>query len=175
MLELNLLPWREQRRQAAIRRLQVLLLGVGLTAVLATWVMDFLGRGEQHGQALEQASIHQAIEHFDTQLAQMAQYKDMREQIHSYQQVLDTLHDQRLLLVDLFQQLERAVPLGVQLTTVSRQGSRMQISGVAQSAPLVAQLLRNLSDAYRDTHVHQVKAVDEGEAFEMSVALGAET
>ncbi|MEE1865671.1 PilN domain-containing protein [Pseudomonas auratipiscis] len=173
MLELNLLPWREQRRQAAIRRLQALLLGVGLTAVLATWMMDYLGRRERQGQALEQASIRQDIEHFDSQLLQVARYEDMHAQVHRRREVLDALHEQRLLLVDLFQQLEHAVPLGVRLTTVTREGSRLQILGVAQSASLVAQLLRNLSDVFGGTHVHQVKAVNEGEAFDVSVALGA--
>jgi type IV pilus assembly protein PilN len=171
MPALNLLPWREQRRQAGVRHLQGLLLGVGLLAALITWVTDHLGRQAQHRQMLENASIRQAVERFDAQLTQLSQHKIEREQVQHRLQALEALQGRRLFLVDLLEQLERAVPHGVYLTAVTRQGTHLHLHGVARSSSLVAQLLRNLSSALGEAELQQMKAVDEGEAFELSVAM----
>lgn len=171
MPEMNLLPWREQRRQAALRRLQGRLLGVGLLAALITWMADHLGQQAQRRQTLAYASIQQGIERSDLQLARISQLKAEREQVQYNAQTLENLQDKRWLLADFLEQLERAVPEGVYLTTVTRQGTHLQVHGLARSGSLVAQLLRNLSSALGVAQMQQMKAVDEGEAFELSVAL----
>jgi type IV pilus assembly protein PilN len=174
MPELNLLPWREQRRQAGLRRLQGLLLGIGLLAALITWVADHLGQQVQRRQAHAYASIRQAVDHSDAQLAQISQLKVERQQVQRSVQALEHLQGKRWMLADLFEQLERAVPEGVYLTTVTRQGTDLQVHGLARSGSLVAQLLRNLSSALGVAEMRQMKAVDEGEAFELSVTMRIE-
>lgn len=171
MLALNLLPWREQSRKNAIRRLQGLLLGVGLLAALIVWVADQLGRQVQQRQIREHASLHQAIEHLDAQLAQIAQHKLEQEQVEQRLQALEHLQGKRLLLVELLENLANAVPQGVYLTEVTRQDRHLQIHGLARSGSLLAHLLRNLSAALGEAEMQQMKAVDKGEAFELSVTL----
>jgi type IV pilus assembly protein PilN len=171
MLALNLLPWREQRRQTGIRRLQGLLLGVGVLAALIVWMTDQLGRQVQQRQMREHASIHQAIERLDAQLAQVAQHKVEQAQVERRLQALEHLQGKRSLLVDLFESLERAVPQGVYLTAVTRDGMHLHIHGLARSGSLVAQLLRNLSSVLGEAEMQQMKAVDEGEAFELNVTM----
>lgn len=173
MPALNLLPWRERSRQAGIRRLQGVLLGVGLLAALTIWLTDHLGRQAQQRQILENASIRQAIERLDARLVQVAQYKVEQEQAQHKLQALEHLQGKRLFLVELFENLERAVPQGVYLTTVTRQGMQLHIQGLARSGSLVAQLLRNLSSGLGVAEMQQMKAVDEGEAFELSVTMRA--
>ncbi|MGH8439818.1 MAG: PilN domain-containing protein [Pseudomonas sp.] len=172
---MNLLPWREQQLQAGIRRMQLALFGVGLMAVLITVLTDYLGRQVQQRHIVENAAIQQAIDGFDTQLAQVAQHKTEQERIQGRLQALESLQGKRVFLVDLFEQLERAVPPGVQLTALTRQGARLHIHGLAHSGSLVAQLLRNLACALGKAELQQMKAVDEGEAFELSVALRGES
>ncbi|MDD2048040.1 PilN domain-containing protein [Pseudomonas putida] len=172
---MNLLPWREQKLQAGIRRMQLALLGVGLMAVLVTVLADLLGRQAQQRQIVENAAIQQVIDGFDAQLVQIAQHKIEQEQIQGRLQALESLQGKRVFLVDLLKQLERVVPPGVQLTALTRQGARLHIHGLAHSGSLVAQLLRNLSDALGKAELQQMKAVDEGETFELSVTLRGES
>ncbi|MNJ42262.1 Fimbrial assembly protein (PilN) [compost metagenome] len=168
---LNLLPWREHQHQAATRRLLGLLFGVALIAVLITWVIDQWGRQAQYRQTLEVASVRQAIEGIDDQLALMAQRALEQQQVQQQVQALASLQGGRWHLVELLEQLEGAVPQGVYLTAVSREGLQLRIQGLAQSGTLVAQLLRNLACGLGEATMQQLKAVDEGEAFELSVAL----
>lgn len=171
MLGMNLLPWRERRRQAGIRRLQQLLLGVGLLAALIVGLVDYGARQAQTRHLLESASIRQAIEGFDAQLAQVDGLMAEQEQVAQMFQHLQQLQEGRFLLIDLLEQLERDMPQGVYLTAVARQGMTVQIRGMAQSGALVAQLLRNLTLATGKADLQHIKAVDEGEAFELSVTL----
>lgn len=168
---LNLLPWRAQRCHAGIRRLQGLLLGVGLLAALIVGLTDHFGRQAQHRHLLESASIQQVIEHFDVQLAQIALGKVEQEQVLQMLQALEHLQSKRHFQVDLLERLEQVLPQDVHFTTVTRTGARLDIRGLAHSGSLVAQLLRNLSSVIGEADVQQMKAVDEGEAFELSVAL----
>lgn len=172
---LNLLPWREQKLQTGIRRMQLALFGVGLMAVLVTVLTDYLGRQVQQRHVVENAAIQQAIDGLDGQLTRLAQHKIEQEQIQGRLQVLELLQGKRVFLVDLLEQLERAVPPGVQLTALTRQGARLHIHGLAHSGSLVAQLLRDLSCALGKAELQQMKAVDEGEAFELSVTLRGES
>lgn len=171
MLDLNLLPWRERQRQAGIRRVQYWLLALGLVVALIVALVDRQARQAQQRHWLDSAATREVIARVEVQLAQGLQFEAEREQVAQMLQTLEQLQGKRYFLIELFEQLERAVPQGVYLTAVSRQGMHLQVRGLAQSGVLVAQLLRNLSSAIGEADLQQMKAVDEGEAFELSVAL----
>ncbi|MFK8330673.1 PilN domain-containing protein [Pseudomonas sp. BJa5] len=171
---MNLLPWREQRLQRRIRHLQGGMLGVGLVALLVIWRVDACAREALLRQARDDATTRQVIEALDAQLEQLAQHKAAQEQIRDRVEVLEQLQAGRLSRVALLERLADAVPQGVYLTALTAQGQRLRLTGVADSGSLIAQLLRNLSSELGDADVHQIKAVDAGEAFELSlIARGA--
>ncbi|MEG0247125.1 MAG: PilN domain-containing protein [Pseudomonas sp.] len=145
-----------------------------LLAAVVVLLLEHWGRQAQHRQLLEGASIRQAIEVVDLQLAQLEQYNAERAQVEQQLQVLGHLQGRRWLTVERLEQLERATPHGIYLTGMNQQGARLHIQGVAQSSALVAQLLRNLSSAIGEAEMQHIKAEDEGEAFELSVALEGE-
>lgn len=171
MQGLNLLPWRERQRRVAIRRLQAQLLGVGLAAVLMVWFIDAMGRKAEHRQQLDKASVQQALDVLDGQLAQLARQQIEHSQVERQLGGLTVLQGKRWALVDLFERVQRAVPQHVYLTALTHHDERLNLHGVARSGALVAQLMRNLADEVGVTDMQQLKAVDEGEAFELSVAL----
>ncbi|MEG1041926.1 MAG: PilN domain-containing protein [Pseudomonas sp.] len=171
MLSLNLLPWREHQRQAEIRRLSVRLAAIGLLTVLIVCLGDYLVRQAQQRQGLENASLQQAIAQLDGQLAKIAQHGVEQEQVKQHQQVLERLQGQRLFLFELFEHLEAVVPEGVYLTAVTHEDAGLHLQGVARSGTLVAQLLRGLSGAFGEAMLQHASAVDEGEAFEVSVVM----
>ena len=170
---LNLLPWREYQRRAEIRRLSVRLAAVGLLALWGVWFADHLARQAQQRQGLENASLQQAIGQLDAQLAKSAQHGVEREQVQQHQQAFERLQGQRFLLFELFEQLEEVVPEGMYLTAVTREGERLHIQGVASAGALVAHLLRGLSGTFAQVMLQQTHAVDDGEAFEVSVVMRA--
>ena len=168
---LNLLPWRERIRQAGIRRFQVMLLAVVMLAAMAVWTVDLIGRGIKRSHLQDHASIRRAIETADDRLAQMEQHKVEQVQLAQQLQALTHLKARRAHFAELVEQLESAVPQGVHLTLLTRQAQDLQIQGLAHSGALVAQLVRNLASGLGNVEIHQIKAVDEGEAFELSVSL----
>lgn len=175
MPDMNLLPWREQRRQLRIRRLQGWMLGMVLIVLLVIWRVDAGGRESLQRQARDDAATRQVMEGLDAQLERLAQQKVDHEQIRDRLEMLERLQAGRLSRVDLFERLAGAVPQGVYLTGLTAQGPRLRVTGVADSGSLVAQLLRNLSGEIGDADLQQVKAVDAGEAFELSLVVRGES
>lgn len=171
MQGLNLLPWRERQRQVSTRRLQAQLLGVGLAAVLMVWFIDVQARQVEHRQRLDKASVQQALDELDGQLAQLARQQIELSQVEQQLGGLTVLQGRRWALVDLFERVQRAVPQGVYLTALTQHGERLNLHGVAHSGALVAQLMRKLADEVGVADMHQLKAVDEGEVFELNVVL----
>lgn len=174
MPEMNLLPWRERRRQLRIRRLQGWMLGMVLIALLVIWRVDACGREALQRQAHDDAATRQVIEGLDAQLERLAQHKVDHEQVRDRLEMLERLRAGRLSRVDLFDRLAGAVPHGVYLTGLTAQGQRLRVTGVADSGSLVAQLLRNLSAEMGEADLQQVKAADAGEAFELSLVVRGE-
>jgi type IV pilus assembly protein PilN len=175
MPDMNLLPWREQRRGLRIRRLQGWMLGMVLIALLVIWRVDAGGRESLQRQARDDAATRQVMEGLDAQLERLAQQKVDHEQIRDRLEMLERLQAGRLSRVDLLERLAGAVPQGVYFTELTVQGPRLRVTGVADSGSLVAQLLRNLSGEIGDADLQQVKAVDAGEAFELSLVVRGES
>lgn len=142
-----------------------------LLAAMVAWLLDARGRQALQRHLLDSGAARQAIEQQDARLAMLAQYEVELEQIRQQHQSLEHLHARRFALVDLFDQVERAVPEGVYLTAVTRQGPRLNISGLARSGSLMAQMMRMLAAEIGEVQMHQMKAVEEGEAFELGVIL----
>lgn len=61
MLRINLLPWREQQRQAALRRLRLMLVGGVLLALCVVLLMDQLARQRAQQQAMANVSQQAVI------------------------------------------------------------------------------------------------------------------
>ncbi|MFK0086039.1 PilN domain-containing protein [Pseudomonas sp. NPDC090755] len=172
---MNLLPWREQRRQLRVRRLQGWMLGMVLIALLVIWRVDAYGREALQRQAREDVATRQVIEGLDAQLERLAQQKVDHAQVRDRLEALERLQTRRLSRVDLFERLAGTVPQGVYLTALRTQGQRLWVMGVADSGSLVAQLLRNLSGEIGEADLQQVKAVDAGEAFELGLVVRGES
>lgn len=61
MLRLNLMPWRERQRLAALRRLRLMLLGSTVIALFGVLLMDQLARERAQRQAFGNSARQVAV------------------------------------------------------------------------------------------------------------------
>lgn len=173
MLRLNLLPWRERRRLAAVRRLQAWLIGAMLLALCGVLVLDQLGRQRLQLQALAHARAQAAILALDQRLAQVATLEQAHADLHDERTMLAGLRAGEGNVVAFFEQLEQVLPEGLYLTGLTLKGSEVQLQGRAGSASLVAQLMRGLQavPSLQKVDLQQLRGDSEGEAFRLSARL----
>lgn len=144
MIRINLLPWREARRKA--RNLQFFIL-MGMVAGLAGSIVLLV-----HGYYAARISTQMERNRFlklenaklDKEIEEIKKLKEEIQALLSRKQVIETLQADRAQTVYLLEQLVRQTPDGVYLRSIKQTGSKVNMSGYAQSNARVSTLMRNL-------------------------------
>jgi type IV pilus assembly protein PilN len=144
MIRVNLLPWREARRKA--HNLQFFIL-MGMVAGLAASIV-LLVHGYYATRISAQTERNKFLKDENTKLdKEIEEIKKLKEEIQallSRKQVIETLQADRAQTVYLLEQLVRQTPDGVYLKSIRQTGSKVNLSGYAQSNARVSTLMRNL-------------------------------
>jgi len=175
MLRINLQPWREQQRLAALRRLRLMLIGSAALGLCGLLLMDQLARQRAQQQARVNVSHQAAIVGLDAQLEQQSAIEEALESVRTQTALLATLEADRGLLTAVFADLERAMPEGVQLVELRLEGARLHIAGLAASGAVVAQFMRDLgrSSTILDLELKRVKSSPSGDEFQLLARVSA--
>ncbi|CAG8864368.1 hypothetical protein PS627_00995 [Pseudomonas fluorescens] len=173
MLRLNLLPWRERRRLAAVRRLQASLVAAALLALCGVLALDQIGRQRLQLQALAHDRAQAELVTLERRLSEMAALEQTLADVHEEQAVLAGLRAGKGDALAFFEQLEQVLPEGVYLTGLALKGADVQLQGIATSGSLVAQLMRSLQTAplLHEVDLQQLRSEPRGEAFRLSARM----
>ena len=144
MIRINLLPWREARRKA--HNLQFFIL-MGMVAGLAASIV-LLVHGYYAARISTQTERNRFLKEentkLDKQIEEIKKLKDEIQALLSRKQVIETLQGDRAQTVYLLEQLVRQTPDGVYLKSIKQTGSKVNLTGYAQSNARVSTLMRNL-------------------------------
>lgn len=175
MLRLNLMPWRERQRLAALRRLRLMLVAATVLALSAVLLIDQLARQRARQQAVANDSRQVAIELLERQVTEHERIRQSYEEVRAQAVALADLRVERGLVAAVFADLERALPEGVQLLRLELQGSRLRMVGVAASGAVVAQLMRELqrSGAMRELELKSLNSQPGGDEFVLLARMSA--
>ena len=143
MIRITLLPWREARRKA--HNLQFFIL-MGMVSGLAASIVLLV-----HGYYATRISIQAERNHFisaentklDKEIEEIKKLKEEIQALLSRKQVIETLQGDRAQTVYLLEQLVRQTPDGVYLKSIRQTGSKVNLTGYAQSNARVSTLMRN--------------------------------
>lgn len=173
MARLNLMPWREQRRARVVRRFQLMLVVTLVVALCGVIWLDQMARSRLARQALVVASHQAELKRLDTMLGQVDQLRSRRAALQAEHVAVSALDAGRSQVPGLFLALEQALPEGARLTEVDVEAGRLRLGGLAASATVVAQFMRDLEHVgvVRDLELVQLRRHDEGDAFLLAARL----
>jgi type IV pilus assembly protein PilN len=148
VIRINLLPWREARRKAHNTQFFVLM---GMVAALAGSIVLLV-----HGYYATRISIQTERNRFlkdentklDKEIAEITKLKEEIQALLSRKRVIETLQGDRAQTVFLLEQLVRQTPDGVYLKSIRQTGSKVNLTGYAQSNARVSTLMRNLEASH---------------------------
>lgn len=175
MMRLNLLPWRERQRQAALRRFRGQLVGGALLALCAVMLVDQLARQRGQQQVLANTQRQATLDIQDEQLQPLAEVRAQHEALLARAVALEGLRAHQGVLAGVFADLEGALPEGVQLLDLSLDSGRLQMTGVAASGAVVAQFMRDLnrSSVLLDLELKRIKSLPDGDEFLLTARVAA--
>lgn len=176
MARINLLPWREERREERRKRFLLALTGVFVGSVGALLIADQIISAAIDRQMARNDYISKQIAVVDERIKQISELKARRQQLVERMRIIQDLQGNRQVSGRIFDQLARTLPDGVYFTEVKMTGKALSISGAAESNNRVSDLMRNLeaSDWFDAPSLNEVKAttagqVDQANTFELTV------
>ncbi len=147
MVRINLLPHREQKRQARQRQFVSLAIGLAILAIGTIGLGHILIAAQIENQNGRNKLLTTEIAKLDEQIKEIDRLRDQTQALLARKQVVETLQANRTEAVHLLDQLVRQLPDGVYLKSVRQQGTRVTLVGYAQSNARVSTLMRNVESS----------------------------
>src|SRR5205823_6286353 len=147
MVRINLLPHREQKRQARQRQFVSLAVGLAILGIAVVGLGHVVIAARIDNQNNRNNLLKTEIAKLDEQIKEIDRLRDQTQALLARKQVVETLQANRTEAVHLLDQLVRQLPDGVYLKSVKQQGSRVTLVGYAQSNARVSTLMRNVESS----------------------------
>lgn len=144
MSNINLLPWRELRRQ---QRQQQFLVALGITVLgaalsILTWDLTVNHLVDQQQNRNQYLREHILL--LDQEVSEIRELQQKRNQLVERMEIIQALQGDRPVVVRLLDQLVRTVPDGIFYTALNTKGNVVALEGVAESNNHVSSLMRRL-------------------------------
>lgn len=163
---INLLPWRELRRQEQDRQLLSASIGAWLLMGLIVFYGWYYMNGLIDHQNKRNDYLETEIAKLDRKIQEINKLKERKQALIARMQIIQQLQRDRTQIVHVFDDLVRKLPKGLYLTGLSKKNKRITLKGVAQSNARVSRLMNNLdsSDWFTNPNLDIVNARNQGGA-----------
>ena len=161
MIRINLLPHREEARKAKRQQFYAMAGAAVAFAALVVFLGYTIINGYISGQADANDFLKREIATLDKQIEQIRRLKEQTQALLARKQIIEDLQRDRGETVYLLTELVKQVPEGVYLKSLKQEGSKVNITGYAQSNARVSALMRNIeaSPWLENPQLIEVKAV----------------
>lgn len=144
MVKINLLPWREERRQQLTKEFYVLL-GIGgiIAAAIVGAIFMIYSHNIDH-QIKRNSIVKSEIVKKEAEIKEIEGLEKKRDSLLARKKVIEELQANRTQMVHLFDEMVKTVPNGVFLLNIKQNGNSISLEGYAQSHSRVAAYMRQL-------------------------------
>jgi type IV pilus assembly protein PilN len=162
MTSINLLPWREWKRQEQKKQFGLWsVLSLSLAAVIMLLIHIQMGTKIDY-QLSRNNYISSEISQLDKKIAEIVELQKVRRSLLERMAVIQDLQRSRPSIVHLFTEIVTTVPNGVYLLSLSQTDGNLVMSGEAESNSRVSTYMRNLSgsDWLKDPNLTVIQIED---------------
>jgi type IV pilus assembly protein PilN len=147
MVRINLLPHREQKRQARQRQFVSLAIGLAVLGIAVVGLGHVVIAARIDNQGSRNKLLQDEIVKLDEQIKEIDKLREQTQALLARKQIVETLQANRTEAVHLLDQLVRQLPDGLYLKSVKQTGGRVTLVGYAQSNARVSTLMRNIESS----------------------------
>nr|WP_314477171.1 PilN domain-containing protein [uncultured Pseudomonas sp.] len=175
MIRFNLLPWREGQRQAAARRFRGQLLAGAVVALCAVTAIDQSARQRAQLQMTHNMQRASALTALGEPTASRVELQSQHAALLSQLSRLEALRSEQSVLTGVFTDLEQALPTTVQVLSLRLEAGHLQVTGLAPSGTVIAQLMRDLgrSGVLTDLELKHIKSLPSADQFLLTARVAA--
>jgi type IV pilus assembly protein PilN len=144
MTQINLLPWREQKREQEKKLFTTILIVSTVIAVFIVFVVNYYASALVSNQNERNQLIQKEITSLDNQIKEIKSLKQTRQALISRMSIVQNLQSTRTLMVHLFDELIKILPPGVYVTKLERKNDIVTLWGYSESNTNISILMRNI-------------------------------
>lgn len=163
MTQINLLPWREQKREQekklfALMALACILIACFIVFLINSYASDLVSNQIERNQMLQRE-----INTMNTQLKEIKVLQAVRATLISRMSIVRNLQSTRTLMVHLFDELIKVIPVGVYLIKIEGKNNIISVSGYSESNTYVSQIMKNIesNEWIHSPILSEIKKMDE--------------
>ncbi|QTL36700.1 MULTISPECIES: PilN domain-containing protein [Pseudoalteromonas] len=148
MPHINLLPWREQQRQASQQKFLTIL---GVIVAVSLALMYSIGAFYdtlREGQEIKNRYLSSEIKKLDKRIGEIQGLNQQKENLQRRIRLIEELQSNRNLGTQIIDEVARVVPAGVYLTSLERQQNMIKVIGRSESNNRLSQMLRAVESSY---------------------------
>ncbi len=162
MIRINLLPHREQKRQARQRQFISLMIGLAVLGLCVVGLVQMVLAARVEDQNGRNRLLKSEIARLDEQIRDIDKLREQTRALLARKQVVETLQANRTEAVHLLDQMARQLPEGIYLKSLKQKDQRITVVGYAQSNARVSTLMRNIdaSPWLQQPELIEIKAVN---------------
>ncbi len=147
MAKIDLLPWREERREKRNKDFKATLV---LVAIVSAFLV-FLGlqyfKSAVQNQNSRNNYLQAETRALDQQIAEIEKLKELRAELIERMELIQALQGNRPVIVRVFDEIVRAVPDDLYFTDLQIQGNKVTVKGVAASNNRLSAMMRNFDSS----------------------------
>jgi len=161
MIRINLLPHREQKRQARKRQFVSLAMFLAILGVSVVFLVHGIFTAQIETQESRNSLLKAEIGKLDDQIREIDKLREQTQALLARKQVVETLQSNRTEAVHLLDQMVRQLPDGIYLKSLKQTGAKVTMVGYAQSNARVSTLMRNIESSpwLRQPELVEIKSV----------------
>lgn len=157
---INLLPWREERRENN-RKLFILSMGISaFVAVICVATIFLILEQHINFQTQRNQLIKDEIARYDRQIMKIKEIKSLKAALISRMSIIQELQQSRPKIVHFFDELVKMTPRSIYFLQVERNGDTVLLTGHADSNSTVSELMQNVQKNFW-IHSPKLKEIEE--------------
>jgi type IV pilus assembly protein PilN len=161
MAKINLLPWREEKRQERLQEFQKMMFLAFLVAGGVFYFAVMFVENMVSEQEARNKFLNDEIVKVDAQITEIKTIEKERNKLLARMPVIQDLQESRPKVVKVLDALVNVLPEGVHIEQLQREGEMVTINGMAESNARVS-VLMNKIDANPEFEESTLKVVKKG-------------
>lgn len=147
MANIDLRPWREERRKARQNQYVTILAIVAAIAAGVGWSWNQSVQNQIQFQTTRNNYLDSKVKELDVKIKEIQSLREQREELIDRMNVIQSLQGDRPIIVNVFEELVKATPEGVFFSDLALEGSSVKISAQADRTLSVSDFLRKLEES----------------------------
>lgn len=165
MANIDLRPWREERRKVRQNQFIYILVTVVLLAAAVGWFWNFSVKNDISFQNNRNAYLEGKIKELDVKIKEIKSLRQQREDLIDRMEIIQSLQGDRPIIIHVFEELVRSAPDGVFFTKLESKGKLILISAQADKTISISDFLRNLDASlwFDDAFMEGMESIKDGQ------------